>query len=314
MTESLHCFSFRQLAPFQGFFHIIETQDAQAVTRDGLVWQINVKAIVPSESWGTFGTKIQRRAVLFGFLDQDHAIKRLPINPLVNVEKVERSVQPILDNIAKLAKRLPFKPTDDYELWLLDKTDQQPLVLMASASQVPLAMPKRLRWHATTTSELGFIAPSLHKEIEQGDPTHNLSQGAHLYREAIERLISEAAAPGARWYKRTEAADGIAVNEQGEQISADLTLQKSAFPPCLIRDNWDDMRAANLVADYVRWQAPLLLQLFGLDASTRQKLELFARQAPEKVARCHILYPEIIDQQQINAALVETVMIRAQNT
>jgi hypothetical protein len=68
-----------------------------------------------------------------------------------------------------------------------------------------------------------------------------------------------------------------------------------------------------LVADYIRWQAPLLLQLTRLDASTRQKLEILARQAPEKVARYHNLYPEIIDQQQINAALVAAVMTQARN-
>ncbi len=313
MTEHLRCYSFRQLSPFQGYYHIIETKDAQAVTRDGIVWQINVKTIVPTQSWGVFEAKTSRRAVLFGFWEQDHGFKRLPINPLVDTEKVEQSAQPLLNNIAVLTKRLAFKPTDDYELWLLDKVHQQPLVLVASASQAPLTVPKRQRWHATTTGELGFIAPSLRNDIEHADVKHDLSHGTHFYREAIERLISEEAAPGARWFKRTEAGTGIAVNEQGEETSADLSLKKTAFPPCLIRDKWDDARAAKLVADYIRWQAPLLLQLFRLDASMRQELEILARQSPEKVARYHNLYPEIIDHQQINAALVEAVITRAQN-
>ena len=71
MTESLHCYSFRQLSPFQGYYHIIETEGTQAVTRDGTAWQINVKTIVPAQGWGTFGSKSQRRAVLFGFWEQD---------------------------------------------------------------------------------------------------------------------------------------------------------------------------------------------------------------------------------------------------
>jgi hypothetical protein len=251
--------------------------------------------------------------VLFGFWERDQGVKRLPINPLINIDRVERSVQPILDNIAMMARHLPFKPADDYELWLLDKTKQLPLVLVASASQAPLTMPKRLRWHATTTSELGFVAPSLDNEIEQDNVRHDLSHRKHLYREAIERLISDQAGSEARWYKRTQAASGNAVNEQGEPVSADFALQKTAFPPCLIRDKWGDARAAHLVADYIRWQVPLLLQLTRLDASTRQKLEILARQAPEKVAQYHKLYPEIIDQQQINAALVAAVMTQARN-
>ncbi|MGD8592259.1 MAG: hypothetical protein PVF82_05465 [Gammaproteobacteria bacterium] len=55
MTESLHCYSFRQLSPFQGYYHIIETEGTQAVTRDGTAWQINVKTIVPAQGWGRPG-------------------------------------------------------------------------------------------------------------------------------------------------------------------------------------------------------------------------------------------------------------------
>ncbi|WP_455218572.1 hypothetical protein, partial [Kaarinaea lacus] len=66
--------------------------------------------------------------------------------------------------------------------------------------------------------------------------------------------------------------------------------------------------------EYIGWQAPLLLQLRGLEFAIRQKLEILARQAPEKVAHYYNLYPEFIDQQQINAALVEAVMKRAQTT
>ena len=307
MTEPLRYYSFRQLSPFRGYCHIIESADTQAVTHDGLAWQINVKTNVPTQGWGVFGAKSQSQAVLFGFWESEHGIKRLPLNPLVNIDQVERSVKPILDNIAVLSKGLPFKPIDDYELWLLDK-QLKPLVLIAAASKAPLTVPKRLRWHATATSDLGFFAPSLNDGI---DVAADQSQESHIYRDAVERLINEEAAPQARWYKRTEAAADIVVNEHGEEMNAELVLQKTVFPPCLIREKWDEARAVNLVADYIRWQAPLLLQLFGLDNSVRRKLEILARQAPIKVTRYHKLYPEIIDQQQINAALVEAVMTQA---
>ncbi|WP_455209717.1 hypothetical protein [Kaarinaea lacus] len=314
MNKEFHCYSFRQLSPFQGYYHIIEIQDCQAVTRDGLSWQINVKTIVPMQEWGSFGATSQRQAVLFGFWDKDHGIKRLPLNPLVSADKVEQSVRPILENIEQLAVRLPFKPIDDYEFWLLDKFHQQPLVLLASASLPPLAAPKRLRWNASTTSELGFIAPSIQNEIRQQDTAQGQPHEAHYCREAIERLIREEAAPTAQWYKRTQAGVGIAVNGQGDEKEAAQNLQKNAFPPCLIRESWDSERATQLVAEYIGWQAPLLLQLRGLEFAIRQKLEILARQAPEKVAHYYNLYPEIIDQQQINAALVEAVMKRAQTT
>jgi hypothetical protein len=65
-------------------------------------------------------------------------------------------------------------------------------------------------------------------------------------------------------------------------------LEKTAFPYCLIRETWDQSRNMALVADYIRWQAP------------------------ESVVQFHNLYPEIIDRQQINAALVEARMMEAQ--
>jgi hypothetical protein len=83
----------------------------------------------------------------------------------------------------------------------------------------------------------------------------------HLYREAVERLIREAASPAARWVKRTETGTGIAVDAQGRQTEEQRQLDKSLFPPCLIREVWDRPRDTELVADYIRWQAPLLLQL-----------------------------------------------------
>ncbi|KPJ96516.1 MAG: hypothetical protein AMJ53_00575 [Gammaproteobacteria bacterium SG8_11] len=309
MTESQpHCYSFRKLSPFQGFYHIIETHDAQAVTRDGLSWQINVKTTVPAQEWGSFGAKTQKQAILFGFWDKVQGMQQLPLNPIVSVDKIKRAVQPILENIASLSERLPFQPIDHYELWLLDKIQQQPLVLLASTSQPPLKYPKPLRWHASTTNDLGFIAPSLRAEI--GDSQDK----PHIYREAVERLIREETLPSVQWYERTTTAGGIAVDNRGIALDSSLSLEKAVFPPCLIRETWEDSRAANLIADYIRWQAPLLLQLTQLDSETRKTLEILARQEPEKVAQFHNLYPEIADQQQINAALVEAVMKRAQNS
>ncbi|MGD8572537.1 MAG: hypothetical protein PVH98_08745 [Gammaproteobacteria bacterium] len=70
--------------------------------------------------WGSIDAKSQQRAVLFGFWDQQHGLDRLPVNPIVNIGKLEHTVRPVLDNIELMAPQLPFTPIDDYELWLLD--------------------------------------------------------------------------------------------------------------------------------------------------------------------------------------------------
>jgi hypothetical protein len=64
-------------------------------------------------------------------------------------------------------------------------------------------------------------------------------------------------------------------------------LDKNQFPQCLIRQSWDRPRDAGLVADYIRWQAPLLPQLTRLEPEVWTNLEILARQAPEKVAQYH---------------------------
>jgi hypothetical protein len=117
-----------------------------------------------------------------------------------NIDKLEQAVHPLLDNITELANRLPFTPVDLYELWLLDTVKQQSVVLLASTSKPPLTSPKPPRWHAALTTDLGFIAPSFPIEIAPDEADSSRPRESHLYREAIEQLIRQAAAPVAQWY------------------------------------------------------------------------------------------------------------------
>lgn len=307
----LRCYSFRQLSPYQGYYQIVETEDAQAVSRDGVSWQINVRTTIPVKQWGSFGESAQKRAVLFGFWEKERGLKRLPINPLARMDKVEMAVQPLLSQMVSLTLRLPFPPIDDYELWLLDHERRQPLVLVASSSAPPLVIPKTLRWHATATSDLSFIAPSLNadKVKDEGNPP----QESHVYRDALERLIRDESAPDAQWYLRTGSGAGIAVDAQGKELENGHCLASAEFPQCLIRESWQQPADARLVADYIRWQAPWLLQLPQLETDTRERLEKLARQTADKVAQYHALYPCVVNQQEVNAALVEAVMKRAQS-
>jgi hypothetical protein len=64
-----------------------------------------------------------------------------------------------------------------------------------------------------------------------------------------------------------------------------------------------------LIRDYHAWLAPWLLLLQGLAADTRGELERQARMQALEVARQYRLYPEVVNRGEINAALVEAVLL-----
>jgi hypothetical protein len=74
IDPSLHCYSFRRLSPYQGYYHLIETGGTQAVTRDGLSWQVNAQTLIPVQRQGSISGETQKRVVLFGFWEQEQGI------------------------------------------------------------------------------------------------------------------------------------------------------------------------------------------------------------------------------------------------
>ena len=68
-----------------------------------------------------------------------------------------------------------------------------------------------------------------------------------------------------------------------------------------------------LAADFHAWQAPWLLALPDISQSLRAELEQHARAQAEVVEKMHRLYPTIVDEKVIKAALVKAVMCRAQH-
>jgi hypothetical protein len=73
-----------------------------------------------------------------------------------------------------------------------------------------------------------------------------------------------------------------------------------------------DAAHAQLVRDYHAWQAPWMLLLPHLDASTRSALEMAACQQAESVEKHCRLYPAMIDRAALQAARVEAALVRSQ--
>jgi hypothetical protein len=127
----------------------------------------------------------------------------------------------------------------------------------------------------------------------------------------LERYVNDRAGPhpAAQWFER--GARGIGVGLRGIGLPASLegrALPAAAFPPLALAELGHDESHRRLVADFRAWQAPWLLTLSHLDRATRGRLESQARAQALAVQAQHRLYPEIVEEQTIRAALVEAVL------
>ncbi|MGB5260004.1 MAG: hypothetical protein WBO34_05705, partial [Gammaproteobacteria bacterium] len=75
-----------------------------------------------------------------------------------------------------------------------------------------------------------------------------------------------------------------------------------------------DALHAQLVQDFICWQAPWQLLLPDMDTAVRGEFERHARVQPLKLARQYRLYPDIVDRRVIDAARVEARLRRTHQT
>ena len=89
-------------------------------------------------------------------------------------------------------------------------------------------------------------------------------------------------------------------------------LSEEAFPYLLPNDLCHDEMRSELIAAFLQWQAPWVLQLPGLPREQRQAPERHARTQALEIEKQYRLYPEEIDAALIKAARVEAMMHRSQ--
>jgi hypothetical protein len=134
--------------------------------------------------------------------------------------------------------------------------------------------------------------PASELKVEPPEPPQDVYVPPVNYR--LERMVAERAGarPKAGWFERRDAPG---VN----------------FPPCLIREDWQDTQQQVLCDLYIRRLAPRLLMLQGLPLPVRNRLEQAAREHVFEIERFHALYPEVVDHRLLTAARVEARMRRA---
>jgi hypothetical protein len=88
-------------------------------------------------------------------------------------------------------------------------------------------------------------------------------------------------------------------------------LPVEAFPELLVGAAWDDPTTRALVQDYHAWHAPLLLAHQNLSRATRDWLERAAHRFPTKLLDNYAMFPEVLDKDAMQVALVSAKLIQA---
>jgi len=302
-------YSIRRLSPFLGTLHILETQNAQAYTEDGILWRIQIRAVLPRHSWGALDQPLTMRVVIVGEWTAKSGLQRIPLNPLLDHDEVENTIIHILAGLEKYHEQLPFPAEDIFEFWLLDSKQKMPLALLASSrDEEHLTNPPALRWKAAEISDHSFTSRVL---LESNRPEQEKQQ---YHYEVINSQVRKLAGTTgcAQWFRRTPNGGGIGLH--GEHLQNTLqgrNLSAEAFPELLIREAGGDQLGTAMMMEYIEWLAPRLLTLLGLQAATRKYLEDLAFKQVFEVGKYYRLYPEVFDESSLNTALVEAQLRRS---
>ena len=297
---SFQCYSQRMLNPFRGSMNCVRYGSADAVTADGVHWDIYVSNDGLMEDLAGHG-RPQVSDIRFGAWSQDKGLRRGPIFPSEDFRRMEQMGHRVYEYLLTVHDQVPFPFHDHYELWLLDRS-ARPLVLLDSAvAPDELASRQSLQWltgqncrrtfTSTAAGQLGIDATA-----------------AGAIADYLGAYINDCAGPtpAAQVFRRRDDGSGSGV--AGIDLDAGLagrTLAGDAFPATLIDATHHDAMHRQLIDDFIRWQAPWQLLLPALDTATRATFEQHARVQPLKLAQQYRLYPRIIDRQVIDAARVE---------
>ena len=121
----------RLLNPFRGVMNVIEYQGAEAVTTDGLHWDIYVRDTELVRDIEQ-GARVQTSDIRYGHWSAVSGLKRGALYPSEDFKLLEHRGAVVYEDLLQHHEQVPFPLCDPYELWLLDGQDL-PLALLDSA-------------------------------------------------------------------------------------------------------------------------------------------------------------------------------------
>jgi hypothetical protein len=296
----IECYAQRLLNPFRGVVHTIRYQSAEAVTTDGIEWDIYVANDALLDGLGRAGKRALISDIRYGHWSAEKGLKRGPLFPSDDFKRLENMGALVYEHLLKVYREVPFKFRDFFELWLLDRNDQ-PLALLHSVradSETDTKPP--LDWRAGMAAQEQFKSASI----------SDLAEPAGVY---LTRYVNSLSSGVAQWFRRSDDGTGLGLHalRGGDSLNGRV-LDADAFPPLFIATTDMDPAHVRLVHDYHAWQAPWMLLLPHLEPAIRSALEAAACQQAESVEKHCRLYPAMIDRAALQAARVEAALLRSQ--
>ena len=284
-TRAVRHYAVRRVNPFRGVMQIIEAEQGRALSCNGIVWEILVRARQGSSPDSIDGSNSKKSYYRFGMWSMDHGLMKRSNSPVADQDYFElvSKCEALVEYVRQHHHQLPFELEDNLELWLFDNDNQRPLALLASLS--PGAIPASAepkQWLASTGAN------------------GSASQRRFPQARELEMQVSKRAGLNINkyWIKRLPGGDGVLENT-GRSISADQ------FPILLMDESWKNAEEQYRVREYIKWIAPSLLTLQHLDKDTRERLENNLHVQAISIEHHRHLYPEIIDQKLLKAARVQ---------
>jgi hypothetical protein len=284
----------RLLNPFRGVMNIIEYQGAEAVTIDGINWDIYVKDMSLTrdleQSPNMLITEIR-----FGHWSETSGLRRGPIYPSEDFDEMERQGLVVYQYLLHHAQDMPFMLNDDFELWLLDQNDQ-PLALLGSAFAA-----NRLYYDQPLSWTTGMACRDFFNHKQNNKNTSRPFTG--MLESTVKSMAGKS--PQAQWFHRQQdisiGLGGIDLNESLEGRELENDYFPEFFIPEVIQSDIDDF----IFEDYLDFLAPYLLTLPTLTVEQRTRFEQEATRQALCVERLYRLYPDIQQQKYINSARIE---------
>lgn len=295
------CYSERILNPFRGVMNIITTGKADAVTIDGVNWDLYIH--------DTFGShlddpeefaNIELPDIRYGDWSKKNGLTRAPVLPSYHYDEIQHVGEELMEAVIEHANKIPFSFNDNYELWLLDEENHQPLALIDSVCSIrEIYMPSTLEWKAGNRCRKYFNSNVI-PDVEHSTHADILNQ-----------LVNTRAGknPGAQWFVRKEDAYGLGLDVINiDEKYVGRSMSPRIFPRMFIEQQWDDDSECALFNEFINWLSPWLLLMDFLSDPQRKVFEESARQQALLVEEMHLLYPKVIDETNINAARVEAAL------
>ncbi len=305
LSSAIHCYSQRLLNPFRGVVNIIRYRSAEAVTSDGIHWDIYVSNDSLLDGLDK-SRSIQISDIRYGRWSMEEGLIRGPVYPSDEFYRLEEMGAVVYQHLLKVHTQLPFPFNDVIELWLLDKANRPLALLNSAVNEKGIDDYQLLDWRAGQLCKQSFNF----EDMEKSDVGGYGCTADHL----IEYINSCAGTPpAAQWFERRR--DGSAMALHGHNIDETLSgrmLDAEDFPEYFISARHEDDYYTRLVREFIEWQSPWLLLLDTLAPEQRQHFEQCARKQATVVDQQYLLYPDIIDESFIRAARVEARMRRTQ--